>query len=241
MSATAKPPVPASARPVAVVTGATGGMGSQIVADLARDHIVIALGRNPSALSELGALDGVTAVNVDVTTYAAAASAVLAATDRVDVLIHAAATSGRFSVEEADADEWNRQLSLNVIAPALLTRALLPLLRSARGTVVFINSGAGTNAAAGHAVYGATKHALRAVANSLRLEEGEHGVRVSTVSPGPTDTEMLRADFAKQGAEYEPWRYIRPESVAKAVRLVVDATDDTQITEVAVRPRAELV
>jgi NADP-dependent 3-hydroxy acid dehydrogenase YdfG len=225
-------------RPLALVTGATGGIGRAIVDDLAADHDVVAVGRNASAIAELDALPGVRAVSVDLTDDDAVAA--LAATlGRLDVLVHAAAVATQFSVADADAAEWRRQWDVNVVAPAALTRLTLPLLRSSSGRVVFINSGAGTRAVPGSVVYSATKFALRALADGLRAEESDAGVRVSTVAPGPTDTAMARS-LTSSGRPYEPHRLIRPASVAAAVRLVVDAGDDTQITEVAVRPRREL-
>ena len=85
-------------------------------------------------------------------------------------------------------------------------------------------------------IYPATKHALKGFADSLRLDESANGVRICTVAPGPTDTPMLESMVA----DYQPERYIRPASVARAVRFVVDASDDVQLTDVAVRPRVEL-
>jgi NADP-dependent 3-hydroxy acid dehydrogenase YdfG len=115
---------------------------------------------------------------------------------------------------------------------------VLPLLRAAQGTVVFIGSGASTRPVPGSAVYAATKHALRAVSDVLRIDEEPHRLRVVTVAPGQTDTEMLRSMVPDE--HYAPERYIRPESVAGAVRFVVDAPADVQITDIAVRPRQEI-
>jgi len=117
----------------------------------------------------------------------------------------------------------------------------LPALRQQQGQVIFINSGSGTLALAGHAVYSASKFALNALAHALRQQESDHGVRVSTVAPGPTDTPMNRKTRESQGdfAAIDPRDYSTPESVAAAVRLVVSASDDTQITDIAVRPRRD--
>jgi NADP-dependent 3-hydroxy acid dehydrogenase YdfG len=104
--------------------------------------------------------------------------------------------------------------------------------------VIFIGSGAGTRPVPGSAIYTASKHALRAVADVLRIDEEPHRVRVATVAPGQTDTAMLRSMIPSDS--YEPDRYITPASVAGAVRFVVDAPDDVQITDIAVRPRQEI-
>ena len=224
-------------RPLAVVTGATGGIGRACVLDLARDHDVLALGRDPARLAELAELPRVTVRAADLTDYASL-PAVVDDLDRVDVLVHSAAVAGRTSVEDASAEHWRAQLELNVVAPAELTRLLLPALRAARGTVVFLNSGSGLTARAGDAVYASSKFALRALADSLRQEVEADGITVSSVHPGPVDTPMQEAIQSGMGNEYAPERYLRPESVAAAVRAAVDAGEDAQITSISVRPRA---
>lgn len=225
-------------RPIALVTGASSGMGREIVRDLTRTHRVIAVGRNAERLDAVAAETGATAWRLDVTDHVEF-SRRIAELDRLDVLVHAAAIGDHLSVEAADASAWQRHLAVNVTAPALITRAVLPLLRAAAATVIFIGSGAGTRPAAGSAVYTATKHALRGLADVLRIDEESHRIRVVTIAPGQTDTDMLRAGIPAD--QYTPERYIRPQSVAGAVRFVVDAPADVQLTDIAVRPRQEIV
>ena len=160
--------------------------------------------------------------------------------ERVDTLVHAAAVARNHSVESSSVEQWRAHLELNVIVPAELTRQLLPALRAAQGQIIFINSGAGTGAHPGNTIYTSSKHALRGLADSLRKEEAGAGVRVSTVSPGPTDTAMLRGLMESQGSEYQPELYIEAKEIANAIRFVVDAGSSTQITNVDVRPRVEL-
>lgn len=216
----------------AVVTGATGGMGVEIIKDLARDHRVYALGRRAGELPEA---ENIVPVEIDLLSLldGAALPAELASLERVDVLVHAAARADKRSVESARPEDWRAQMDLNVHVPAELTRQLLPALRAAEGLAVFINSGAGIHSYGDNVIYAATKHALYALADGLRL--GELGIRVSTVAPGPTDTPML------QGLQdYNPEHVIAPVEVAKAIRATVDAGPTTQLTEVRVRPRIEL-
>ncbi|OFK66568.1 MULTISPECIES: SDR family oxidoreductase [Corynebacterium] len=216
----------------AVVTGATGGMGAEIIKDLARDHRVYALGRRAGELPEA---ENIVPVEIDLLSLldGAALPTELASLERVDVLVHAAARADKRSVESARPEDWRAQMDLNVHVPAELTRQLLPALRAAEGLVVFINSGAGIHSYGDNVIYAATKHALYALADGLRL--GELGIRVSTVAPGPTDTPML------QGLQdYNPEHVIAPVEVAKAIRATVDAGPTTQLTEIRVRPRIEL-
>ncbi|NLA09460.1 MAG: SDR family oxidoreductase [Microbacteriaceae bacterium] len=226
--------------PIALVTGATSGIGHEIVRDLARTHVVYAVGRDAERLAELGGFDdesSIVPVQADVNDPQAVA-ALVAQLDRLDVLVHSAGVVGQAHIGATPRDEWMRQLTTNVVAPAELTRLALPMLRTSRGTIVFIGSGAGTRASANLGAYAATKHALRALADSLRLEESAAGVRVSTVAPGPVDTPMQEAMQEHLGNEYVGSRYVRADSVARAVRFVVDAPADAQITDLSIRPRA---
>lgn len=216
----------------AVVTGATGGMGVEIIKDLARDHRVYALGRRAGELPEA---ENIVPVSIDLLSLldGAALPTELSDLERVDVLVHAAARADKRSVESARPSDWRAQMDLNVHVPAELTRLLLPALRAAEGLAVFINSGAGIYSYGDNVIYAATKHALYALADGLRL--GELGIRVSTVAPGPTDTPML-----KGLQDYNPEHVIAPVEVAKAIRATVDAGPTTQLTEIRVRPRIEL-
>ena len=224
-------------RPIAIVTGASGGMGGAIVRDLSTTHRVIAVGRNAAVLESLSQETGSEHWVVDVTDEAGL-QLLIAELPQLDVVIHAAAIASPLRVDVATAADWERHFAVNVTAPATLTRLALPLLRASQGTVVFIGSGAGTRPAPGSAVYSASKHALRGLADVLRIDEEPHRVRVVTVAPGQTDTAMLRGSIPAES--YQAERYIRPESVAQAVRYVVDAPADVQITDVAVRPRQEI-
>lgn len=226
-------------RPVALVTGATSGIGRAIVEDLAADHRVLAVGRDPRALAQLGELgEQVQPVRAELTAVESLAD-LLEGVPRLDALVHAAALGHRATVESARPEDWRAQLELNVVVPAELTRVALPALRAAQGTVVLLNSGAGFTASPGNVIYAATKFALRAFADSLRAEVEADGIRVASVHPGPTDTAMLRSIHESIGQEHRPQEYIRAQSVASAVRGVLEASPDVQLTTVSVRPRRE--
>ncbi|WP_026139422.1 SDR family oxidoreductase [Leucobacter salsicius] len=228
-----------SDQPVALVTGASSGMGREIARDLGRTHRVILVGRDAERLAAavVDAGSGAEGWQLELTDYEAVAARI-AALDRLDAVVHAAAIGGNRSVHEAMVGDWERSFAVNVTAPAMLTKQALPLVRASRGTIVFIGSGASTRPVPGSAIYAASKHALQAVADVLRIDEEPHFVRVATVAPGQTDTAMLRGMVGDSG--YRPELYIQPSSVAQAVRYVVDAPADVQITDVAVRPRREI-
>jgi len=160
--------------------------------------------------------------------------AAVARIPRLDVLVHSAGIAEVGPLAATGVDVWRRTMELNVTAVAELTRLLLPALRAARGHVVLINSGAGRNANPNWGAYAASKFALRAYADVLRAEEQE--LRVTSVYPGRTATDMQRGVRAQEGREYEPDRYLRPESVASAVLAAVTSARDAHVTEIVLRP-----
>lgn len=156
--------------------------------------------------------------------------------ERLDSLQHVAGIVELGPVGDTTPRTWNQTLAANLVSPAELTRLLLPQLRLARGHVVFVNSGAGLNAHAEWGAYAASKHGLKALADALRQEEHGNGVRVTTVYPGRTATPMQAKVHSQEGKEYDPSRWIAPESVATAVLTAIDLPRDAEINDLTVRP-----
>ncbi|MGW4803800.1 SDR family oxidoreductase [Kitasatospora sp. NPDC004272] len=154
----------------------------------------------------------------------------------LDSLLHVAGVVELGTVAETPVKAWQHQLNVNAVAPAELTRLLLPSLRLARGHVVFVNSGAGLRADPTWGSYAASKFAVRALADALRQEEHANGVRVTSVYPGRTATPMQQKVHQQEGLAYDPERWIAPESVATAVLTAIDLPRDAEITEITVRP-----
>lgn len=226
--------VSAPHRPQALVTGASRGVGAAVAAALSATHDVLLGGRDVAALEAVsGQLPGSRPWPVEVTDPAALAGAT-SGLRRLDVLVHSAGVCELGAVADTPAEVWRRHLDVNVVAVAELTRLLLPALRGARGHVVLVNSGAGLDAKPGWGAYAASKFALRALGDVLRAEERD--VRVTSVHPGRIDTDMQRAVRAAEQGEYQPERYLRPESVAGAVLVAVHAPPDAHLTEIVVRP-----
>ncbi|MFI6289271.1 SDR family oxidoreductase [Streptomyces sp. NPDC051018] len=156
--------------------------------------------------------------------------------DRLDSLLHVAGVVDLGPVAELRPRTWHQQLNTNLVAPAELTRLMLPQLRASRGHVVFVNSGAGLRARAQWSAYAASKHGLKALADSLREEEHGNGVRVTSVYPGRTATPMQAKVHSQEGKEYEPSRWISPDSVATAILTAIDLPRDAEINDLTVRP-----
>jgi NADP-dependent 3-hydroxy acid dehydrogenase YdfG len=156
--------------------------------------------------------------------------------DRLDSLLHIAGVVELGGIGELTPKAWNAQLAANLVSPAELTRLLLPQLRAARGHVVFVNSGSGLRANAQWGAYAASKHGLKALADSLREEEHENGVRVTSVYPGRTASPMQAKVHRLEGKEYEPSRWIDPASVATTILAALDLPADAEVTDLSVRP-----
>ncbi|MGW0043259.1 SDR family oxidoreductase [Rhodococcus sp. NPDC003348] len=223
-------------RPTALITGAGRGLGAAIARDLAPTHDLLLGGREPGSLTAiLAELDGARGWPVDLTDHAAVAAAA-DGVDRLDVLVHNAGIAEIGTVADTPAAVWRDMYEANVVAVVELTRLLLPALRAANGHVVLINSGAGLRANPGWGAYAASKFALRAFGDALRAEEP--ALRVTSIHPGRIDTDMQRAIVATEGGEYDPTRFLTPESVARAVRNAVETPRDAHPTEIVLRPVA---
>ncbi|APU17979.1 MULTISPECIES: SDR family oxidoreductase [Actinoalloteichus] len=227
-----------TSRPLALVTGASRGVGAAVARALAPTHDLLLGGRDPQTLLPLvEELPTASPWAVELTDEQAVAAAT-ADVERLDVLVHSAGVVELGSVAETSAASWRRTLEVNVVAVAELTRLLLPALRAARGHVVLINSGAGLRAGPGWGSYAASKFALRAFADVLRAEEAESGIRVTSVHPGRVATDMQREVRAAEGGDFEPERYLRPQTVADVVATAVRLPADGQINELVLRPRS---
>ncbi|ROO90475.1 short-subunit dehydrogenase [Actinocorallia herbida] len=155
---------------------------------------------------------------------------------RLDGVVHAAGVCDLGTVAELDADTWIDQLMVNLVAAAELTRLLLPSLRAARGHVVFVNSGAGLRTNANWSAYAASKHGLKALADGLRQEESV--LRVTSVYPGRTASEMQRKVRAQESGQYDPADYIQPSTVARAIVGALETPPDAVVTDLSLRPNA---
>ncbi len=225
-----------------VITGVTGGIGLAVAELLhERGHDLVLVGRDTEALAELEKrLAGSRTLVVDLAAPEGIEPTVagLGPLPRLDGLVHSAGAVELGEIAETPYQVWLDMLAVNLVAAAELTRVLLPALRAARGHVVFVNSGAGLRANPGWGAYAASKHGLRALADALRAEEHANGVRVTSVYPGRTATDMQRKVREQEGGEFDPSKYIEPRTVARAVLAALETPRDAEVTDVSIRPGA---
>ncbi|HVQ99836.1 MAG TPA: SDR family oxidoreductase [Mycobacterium sp.] len=220
--------------PTALITGAGGGIGSAIATALAPTHSLLLAGRPSRRLDAVAQRLRAETVSLDLTD-ADAIRDVAAAVDELDVLVHNAGVSIPSYVGDSRIEDWRTTFDVNVIGAVALTLALLPVLRRSQSHVVFINSGSGRKVSPGMASYSASKFALRSFADSL--QQDEPAVRVTTVFPGRTDTDMQHELVAFEGGEYDAAKFLRPETVAGVVATAVATPADGDVHEIVLRPR----
>lgn len=220
--------------PTALITGASTGIGAAIAEALAPTHSLLLAGRPSARLDAVAERLGATTWSLDLTDTAGL-DAEAEMFDELDVLVHNAGVAYPGRVAESVPEQWRATFEVNVTGAVALTLAMLPALRAARGQVVFINSGSGLNVSAGLASYSASKFALRAFADSLRADEPL--LRVTSIHPGRVDTEMQQDLVAYEGGQYDPRRFLTPQTVAQVVAQVVATPPDAHTHQVVIRPR----
>jgi NADP-dependent 3-hydroxy acid dehydrogenase YdfG len=222
-----------SSRPVALITGASRGIGRAIALKLAPTHNLVLVARDAERLQALAAecepLGATTQViRVDVRDGLAAATALTGL--HVDVLVNNAGVAVMKPFLEMTAEEWNRQVDVNVNALYHVTRAVLPgMVQRGRGHVCIIGSTAGRNTFVGGTCYTGTKHFVMGFAESLMLEVRDAGVAVSVITPGSVATELF-----PEGTNTN-WM-LDPENVADAVAFAVTAPPHMLVHRLEVRP-----
>ncbi|WKD62255.1 putative oxidoreductase [Corynebacterium ciconiae DSM 44920] len=222
----------------AVVTGASGGVGREIAEQLIdAGWSVYAQYRSdsPSTDKARAAVSHASWFHLDFNSPEPDLSAVPEIRS-LDALIHCAGYCQLNRIENASSAEWQDSFNVNLHGPVALTNRLLPALRAAQGTMVYLNSGAGFRVKPEWGSYAASKFAARAWCDGLREEEPD--IRVSSVHPGRIDTRMQRAIVAYEGGTYEPREFLTAETVARSVVQVITTPMDAHPAELVLRPRS---
>jgi len=221
-------------RHIALITGASRGIGAAIATELGDSHHLLLGGRDRGALAALASsLPTAAPWLLELTDFDGMARAV-AGIRQLDVLVHSAGTWEAGLISETRLDTWRQVFDVNLFAIAELTRLLLPALRAAQGHVVLINSTAGRRVSPARGAYAASKFALGAFGEALRAEEAEYGVAVTSIYPGRVATDMQRKVRQAENGEFVAGEYISPQAVAHAVRAAIEAPPDAELTEIVV-------
>jgi NADP-dependent 3-hydroxy acid dehydrogenase YdfG len=234
-------------RGIAVVTGASSGIGAATARQLATEGFeVICAARRVERIQRLADEIGGRALACDVTSEADVAALAEAVGPHLEVLVNnAGGAFGQEPVAAADVDAWQRMYAVNVIGTERVTRALLPALVAARGAIVFVTSVAADGPYEGGAGYCGAKAAERMIAGALRLEFFDQPVRITEISPGMVHTDEFsltryggdkeRADKVYEGVP-DP---LQAEDVAEAITWMATRPRHVNIDRLTIRPVAQ--
>ncbi|OBJ83911.1 SDR family oxidoreductase [Mycobacterium gordonae] len=230
-------------KPVAVVTGASSGIGEATTKVLAaQGFYVVAVARRADRINALAAEVGGTGVVADVTKDEDVA-ALARRLDRVDVLINnAGGAKGLAPVADADMEHWRWMWETNVLGTLRVTRALLPkLIESGDGLIVTVTSIAALEIYDGGAGYTAAKHAQGALHRTLRGELLGKPVRLTEIAPGAVETEfsLVRFDGDEQRADavYTGMTPLVAADVAEVIGFVASRPSHVNLDQIIIRPR----
>lgn len=236
---------------VALVTGASSGIGAGTALALAQAGATVALSarradRLAALVAQIEAIGGkALALPGDMTVEAEALQAVedtVARLGSLDILINSAGVMQAGKVEGADLEEYRRVFDINLFATLYTCRAAVPhMLRQGGGDIVTISSLAGRKGGPMTNAYSASKHAVNAMTDAMRQELGDRNIRVSILMPGATATEVgdsisdpnwrkaIQAHVSKDGA-------VQPSEIGETIAFMLSLPRHVNISEIAVRP-----
>jgi NADP-dependent 3-hydroxy acid dehydrogenase YdfG len=236
---------------VVVITGASSGLGAEAARHLVASGAKVALGarrkdRLDDLVSELGT-ENASAHEVDVTDQKQVAGFVQAARQRwgaIDVMVHNAGQMPLSPLEMQRYDEWDQCIDVNLKGVLYGVGAVLPVMKAQKtGQNIFVSSVAGHVVGPGGAVYSATKFGIRALAEGLRQEVKEDGLRTTIISPGAVESELpqsVKAEGVRDAvADFYEKQAIPASSFARALEFAISQPEEVDINEILFRPTAQ--
>ncbi|WP_128546054.1 SDR family NAD(P)-dependent oxidoreductase [Larkinella soli] len=238
---------------IALITGATSGIGHAIAeAFAALEYPLILCGRRPDRLEEvrqtLGRRTRVHTLQFDVRDRAAVEQALAGLPDdlkAVDILVNNAGNAhGLAPIQEGDVDDWDAMLDGNVKGLLYVTKAISPgMVEKGSGHIVNISSIAGKQTYANGTVYCASKAAVEALSEGMRLDLTPYGIKVSNVAPGAVETEFsmvrFKGDESRAAKVYEGFTPLTAKDIADAVVYIVTAPPHVTISDITLLAGAQ--
>ncbi|QAU51413.1 Serine 3-dehydrogenase [Corynebacterium pelargi] len=231
---------------VAVVTGASSGIGAASARALAADGWHVILGaRRLERMEAIAQEIGGEAIALDVTDQGSV-DAFAAQIQRCDLLVNnAGGAIGLDAVADANVEEWQRMYEINVLGTLRVSKALLAKLREANGHIINMSSVAGIAPYAGGAGYNAAKFGLSAMTKVMRIELAEQHLRISEINPGRVATDFslvrFRGDEQQAAKVYADKLNLRAEDIAEAVRWIAACPAHMNIDRMVITPQDQVI
>ena len=236
---------------VVIITGASSGLGEATARRLAKNGAKLMLAarredRLKQLVDEIGKDGGIAKYQVtDVTNRSqveALAKATQGAYDRIDVLVNNAGLMPLSPLAENKVDEWEQMVDVNIKGVLYGIAAVMPtMLQQESGHIINLSSVAGHKVFSGGTVYCATKFAVKAVSEGIRLES-DGKIRSTNISPGAVATELTNTISHKQTAEMAEQLYdiaIDADAIARAITYAIEQPGDVDVNEMIIRPTVQ--
>ena len=239
-------------RKTALITGATSGIGRATAHEFAKQGInLILCGRRQERLDTIKkALERITDVhtlNFDVRDKEATFEAIASLPEpfkTIDILINNAGNAhGMDPIQTGDIDDWDAMMDINVKGLLYVSKAIIPQMTERQsGHVINIGSSAGKEVYPKGSVYCASKHAVLAITEGMRIDLNPFGIKVSAINPGLVETEFSEVRFkgdAKADNVYKGYKALQPEDVAEIIYFAVSRPSHVNIADLLVFPTAQ--
>jgi len=237
----------------ALITGATSGIGKATASAFAREGInLILCGRREERLAELkkelSKRVAVHTLSFDVRDKEVVFEKINSLPEKfqkIDILINNAGNAhGLNPIQNGNIDDWDAMLDINVKGLLYVSKAIFPkMISQGTGHIINIGSTAGKEVYPNGNVYCASKYAVDALNQAMRIDLNKHGIRVGAVNPGLTQTEFsevrFKGDTEKAKSVYEGFQALRPEDIADIIRFVVTRPYHVNIADLVVMPTAQ--
>jgi NADP-dependent 3-hydroxy acid dehydrogenase YdfG len=237
----------------AIITGATSGIGKATASAFAREGInLILCGRREERLAELkkelSKRVAVHTLSFDVRDKEVVLEKINSLPEKfqkIDILINNAGNAhGLNPIQDGNIDDWDAMLDINVKGLLYVSKAIFPkMISQGTGHIINIGSTAGKEVYPNGNVYCASKYAVDALNQAMRIDLNKHGIRVGAVNPGLTQTEFsevrFKGDTEKAKSVYEGFQVLRPEDIADIIRFVVTRPYNVNIADLVVMPTAQ--
>ena len=237
----------------ALITGATSGIGRATARLLAKNHYrLIICGRREDRLAELqdefSPLTEVHTLNFDVRHKKAVAQSIKSIPKEfanIDILINNAGNAhGLDPIENGDVDDWDAMIDINIKGLLYVSKEIIPGMVDRRsGHIINIGSIAGKETYTNGNVYCATKHAVDAINQGMRMDLNQYGIRVGAINPGMVDTEFsevrFKGDTQRAESVYKGFEPLKPEDIADVIHFVVSRPYHVNIADLLILPTAQ--